>query len=300
MVKANIKYSYEELQKMVYLLNAKLRRALNGEKEDENADKETGDNIICSNCNLLTKEKNILEAKVQSLLDTIHKKDLEIAKLKEMLGLSDKADVMVSDEKKSKKKKHKKKEKGEKEEKEGKDGKKKKEDKDKKKDGKKNKFKDKKGNKDSSESSSDEESSSSSENDKDNSLFKEKEKKVNTLYNKVKDKLSKIQEENDRINIIQNEEEELRKIQLKIDSFNKAIHNYIKDKDKNKCFLKMDEMIKQSILMVKNVDYKKGFDEYKENMTKIFDENIKNMKTQKDLSNAFNIYFFYDFISITR
>ena len=295
-VKANIKYSYEELQKMVYLLNAKLRRALNGEKEDENADKENGDNIICSNCNLLTKEKNILEAKVQSLLDTIHKKDLEIAKLKEMLGLSDKADVMVSDEKKSKKKKHKKKEKGEKEEKEGKDGKKKKEDKDKKKDGKKNKLKDKKGNKDSSESSSDEESSSSSENDKDNSLFKEKEKKVNTLYNKVKDKLSKIQEENDRINIIQNEEEELRKIQLKIDSFNKAIHNYIKDKDKNKCFLKMDEMIKQSILMVKNVDYKKGFDEYKENMAKIFDENIKNMKTQKDLSNAFNIYFFYEYL----
>lgn len=43
----------------------------------------------------------------------------------------------------------------------------------------------------------------------------------------------------------------------------------------------MDDMIKQSILMVKNADYKKGFDEYKENMTKIFDDNIKNMKTQK-------------------
>ena len=39
----------------------------------------------------------------------------------------------------------------------------------------------------------------------------------------------------------------------------------------------MDEIIKQSILMVKNADYKKGFDEYKENMAKIFDENIKNM-----------------------
>ena len=120
-VKVNIKYSYEELQKMVYLLNAKLKRALNGEKEDdENADKDNEENIICSNCNLLRKEKKLLESKVQSLLDTIHQKDLEIAKLKEMLGLSDKADVMSTEKSKSKKKKHKKKdkEKGDKEKKE--------------------------------------------------------------------------------------------------------------------------------------------------------------------------------------
>ena len=292
-VKVNIKYSYEELQKMVYLLNAKLKRALNGEKEDdENADKDNEENIICSNCNLLRKEKKLLESKVQSLLDTIHQKDLEIAKLKEMLGLSDKADVMSTEKSKSKKKKHKKKdkEKGDKENKEEK-GKKDKKGKD-----KKVKIKDGKGKKgvddSSSESSSSEETSE--ENDKDNSLFEEKEKKVNTLYNKVKDKLSKIQEENARINIIQNEEEELRKIQLKIDTFNKAIHNYIKDKDKNKCFLKMDDMIKQSILMVKNVDYKKGFEEYKENLSKIL--NNKNIKTQKDLSNAFNVYFFYEYL----
>ena len=294
-VKVNIKYSYEELQKMVYLLNAKLKRALNGEKEDdENADKDNEENIICSNCNLLRKEKKLLESKVQSLLDTIHQKDLEIAKLKEMLGLSDKADVMSTEKSKSKKKKHKKKdkEKGDKENKEEK-GKKDKKGKD-----KKVKIKDGKGKKGTDESSSDSSSSeeTSEENDKDNSLFEEKEKKVNTLYNKVKDKLSKIQEENARINIIQNEEEELRKIQLKIDTFNKAIHNYIKDKDKNKCFLKMDDMIKQSILMVKNVDYKKGFEEYKENLSKIFDENNKNIKTQKDLSNAFNVYFFYEYL----
>ena len=291
-VKVNIKYSYEELQKMVYLLNAKLKRALNGEKEDENLDKENDDNIICSNCNLLRKEKALLENKVQSLLDTIHQKDLEIAKLKEMLGLSDKADVMMKE--KSKKKKHKKKKDKDNNEKDGNNKKS-----DKKGGGdKKAKNKDKKGNKEASESSSDEETSE--ENDKDdNSLFEEKEekaKKVNSLYNKVKDKLSKIQEENVRINIIQNEEEELRKIQLKIDTFNKAIHSYIKDKDKNKCFLKMDEMIKQSILMVKNADYKKGFNEYKENMTKIFEDNIKNMKTQKDLSHCFNIYFFYEYL----
>ena len=289
-VKVNIKYSYEELQKMVYLLNAKLKRALNGEKvDDENADKDNEENIICSNCNLLRKEKKLLETKVQSLLDTIHQKDLEIAKLKEMLGLSDKADVMPMENTKSKKKKHKKKkkEKGDKEEKDKKDKK-----------DKKAKIKDGKGKKatdnDTSDESSDEDTSE--ENDKDNSLFEEKEKKVNTLYNKVKDKLSKIQEENTRINIIQNEEEELRKIQLKIDTFNKAIHNYIKDKDKNKCFLKMDDMIKQSILMVKNIDYKKGFDEYKDNLEKIYDENIKNIKSQKDLSNAFNIYFFYEYL----
>ena len=289
-VKVNIKYSYEELQKMVYLLNAKLKRALNGEKEDdENADKDNEENIICSNCNLLRKEKKLLETKVQSLLDTIHQKDLEIAKLKEMLGLSDKAQVMPMENEKSKKKKHKKKHK-ENGDKEAKDEKGKKD--------KKVKFKDGKGKKGADNNASDESSDeeTSEENDKDNSLFEEKEKKVNTLYNKVKDKLSKIQEENDRINIIQNEEEELRKIQLKIDTFNKAIHNYIKDKDKNKCFIKMDDMIKQSILMVKNVDYKKGFDEYKENLDKIYDENIKNIKTQKDLSNAFNIYFFYEYL----
>ena len=291
-VKVNIKYSYEELQKMVYLLNAKLKRALNGEKVDENAENENEDNIICSNCNLLRKEKKLLEAKVQSLLDTIHQKDLEIAKLKEMLGLSDKADVMMLE--KEKKKKHKKKDKERKEGKEGKEGKDGKNKKGKNKNNKSVKYKDDKNNKDQE---SEDEEETSEENDKDdNSLFEEKEKKVNNLYNKVKEKLSKIQEENARINIIQNEEEELRKIELKIDSFNRAIQNYIKDKDKNKCFIKMDDMIKQSILMVKNADYKKGFDEYKENMTKIFDDNIKNMKTQKDLSNSFNIYFFYEYL----
>ena len=80
---------------MVYLLNAKLKRALNGEVVDE--EKENEDNIVCSNCNLLQKEKQMLEDKVQALLDKIHEKDMEIAKLKEMLGISDKSDVIIKD-----------------------------------------------------------------------------------------------------------------------------------------------------------------------------------------------------------
>ena len=311
-VKVNIKYSYEELQKMVYLLNAKLKRALNGEKiDDDKENEENGDNDYCSNCNLLRKEKKLLEDKIQNLLDTIHEKDLELAKLKEMLGMPDNYQVLVKDKgKKGKKnkKKGKKGEKGEKGEKaKDKDEKKKgkKEGKNKTKDGKKGKNGKDKNNKKGEENDSDTSSSDNSDeettelNDKDdNSLFEgdEKTKKVNALYKKVKDKLSKIQEENARIDIIQNEEEELRKIELKIDTFNKAIQNYIKDKDKNKCFICMDEMTKNSILMVKNTEYKKGFDEYKENLTKIFEENMKNMKNPKDLLDSFNIYFFYEYL----
>ena len=317
-VKINIKYSYEELQKMVYLLNAKLKRALNGEVVDE--DKENEDNIVCSNCNLLQKEKQMLEDKVQALLDKIHEKDMEIAKLKEMMGISDKSDVIIKD----KGKKHKKKKKKGGEEEKDKDGKPKKGGKSKnkskskskgkdgkkkgksKKDGKKKGVKNGSGKPGEEESSSEEDSDEDSsdddddENDKDNnSLFEgkdEKTEKVNSLYNKVKDKLSKIQEENSRINIIQNEEEELRKIQLKIDTFNKTIQSYLKDKDKNKCFLSMDDMTKNSILMVKNFEYKKGFDEYKQNLAKIYEDNVKNLKDPKELLDSFNIYFFYEYL----
>ena len=267
-VKVNIKYSYEELQRMVYLLNVKLKKALNGENdEDENKENEE----YCSNCNLFRKEKQLMEDRIQNLLDKIHEKDLEICKLKEMLGISDKANIIIKDKKKDKKKEN---------------------DKNKKKDEKNKNLKNKK----VEESSSD--LDSSEQNDKvNNPLFdNEKAEKINALYKKVKDKLSKIQEENSRINIIQNEEEELRKIQLKIDVFNKTIENYLKDKDKNKCFLSMDEMTKNSILMVKSFEYKKGFDEYKQNLTKIFDENMKKMKNQKELLDYFNISFFYEYL----
>ena len=306
-VKVNIKYTYEELQKMVYQLNAKLQRALNGEKiDDPNANDE--ENILCSNCKLLRKEKRLLEDKVQKLLDTIQEKDLEISKLKEMLGIGNNVDILIDGKDKKAKKKKKKGEKGEKGEKSGKNKKggknKTKDGKTKTKDGKtktkdgKTKNKNNKGNAKVSDSSEESDEETSEEDKDDNSLFEgdEKTKKVNSLYNKVKEKLSKIQEENARINIIQNEEEELRKIELKIDSFNKAIQNYLKDKDKFKCFLSMDEMTKNSILMVKNVEYKKGFEEYKTNLSKIFEENMKNMKNQKDLLDSFNIYFFYEYL----
>ena len=50
----------------------------------------------------------------------------------------------------------------------------------------------------------------------------------------------------------------------------------------------MDEITKNSILMVKNTEYKKGFDEYKKNLSKIFGDNIKKIKNNQDLSDAFN------------
>ena len=37
----------------------------------------------------------MLEDKVQNLLDKIHEKDIEISKLKEMLGISDKSEIII-------------------------------------------------------------------------------------------------------------------------------------------------------------------------------------------------------------
>ena len=113
---------------MVYLLNAKLKRALNGEKiDDKNLnEKENEDNDFCHNCNLLRKEKKLLEDKVQNLLDNIHKKDLEIAKLKEMLCIGPNVNVFLAGKGKKGKKNKKKGSRGEKGEnpEKGKDGKK--------------------------------------------------------------------------------------------------------------------------------------------------------------------------------
>ena len=87
-VKINIKYSYEELQQMVYKLNKKLEianqkilRLRNGEK-NENSDNfnfEIGD---CVNCGVMREEKNLLEGKIEELNNEIKEKDDEIKKLK--------------------------------------------------------------------------------------------------------------------------------------------------------------------------------------------------------------------------
>ena len=81
----NIKYSYEELQNLVDKLNEKLiiandkiYKLLNGEKIDlnnednKNNKKEIINNaFMCKKCDLLLKEKKILEIKIQELMDSI-------------------------------------------------------------------------------------------------------------------------------------------------------------------------------------------------------------------------------------
>ena len=360
-VKVNIKYSYEELQKMVYLLNEKLqlcniklRKALNGEPiDEEELKKENEDyyNIECSNCSLLRKEKKLLEDKIQNLLDDIHEKDMEIARLREKLGLpktdytgksilknkqknnnennekngknddnddsdeSDESDEDSEDDsddnddndnnKNNNKggKNNNKSNKGDKKNnKGGKNNKNNKGDKNNKDDKNDNKDKKNKKHKKHKKKKKNKEGGNVEEGSHDNSLFEEDEgkyEKVNELYKKVKDKLSKIEEENARINIIQNEEDELRKIELKIDTFNKIMQDYIKNTDKNKCFLEMDDFTKVSILMVKNTDYQNGFEDYKKRMDTIFKETFdpNNIKISfNELTNFFTINFFYEYL----
>ena len=116
------------------------------------------------------------------------------------------------------------------------------------------------------------------------------------LYKKIKDKLSKIEEENERIKIIQNEEEEIRKINLKKESFNKIIQEYIKNKDKIKCFEKLDKIIKVCIPYVKDKDYKTLFNEYKNNIKDIFEESFinNNNVSQKNHLDILTINFFFE------
>ena len=139
----------------------------------------------------------------------------------------------------------------------------------------------------------------------DTSNYKEENKneELLELYKKIKDKLSKIEEENERIKIIQNEEEEIRKINLKKESFNKIIQDFLrnKDKDKLKCFEKIDSIIKVSIPYVKEKDYNSLFNEYKNNIYDIFAEsfmdknnNNNNIPTKKLLDIIVtNLFFEY-------
>lgn len=57
-IKVNFIYSYEELQKIVYLINAKLKRILNGVKiEDDKLKEKNGDKDYFINFTLLIKDK---------------------------------------------------------------------------------------------------------------------------------------------------------------------------------------------------------------------------------------------------
>ena len=245
--KINIKYSYDELQNLVdklndklLLANEKIRKLVNGEKininEEENKNNIKGKDTnyyLCNNCDLLSKEKKILENKIQVLMESIQEKDNEISKLKEEIE-------------------H---------------------------------LKTNKPNKDN-KINSNRHNNLNVIQEVNNSIKGEENKtdELLELYKKIKDKLSKIEEENERIKIIQNEEEEIRKINLKKESFNKIIQEFVRNKDKIKCFEKIDNITSVSIPYVKDKDYKSLFNEFKNNISDIFAESFINNKNSGNVS----------------
>ena len=270
--KINIKYSYEELQNLVdklneklLLANKKITKLINGEKinteeEEENKmndnqKKSKNNSFICNNCDLISKEKKILENKIQELMDTIQEKETEISKLKEEIDSL-----------------------------------------------KNNKNNNNNTGRDKSILNNNLNSLKTIPEMNINNSANNEEKKTDELlelYKKIKDKLSKIEEENERIKIIQNEEEEIRKINLKKESFNKIIQDFVKNKDKIKCFEKMDKITKISIPYVKDKAYKDLFNEYKNNISNIFSETMAN-KTNNNISDnkmldsiTINLFFEY-------
>ena len=88
-VKINIKYSYEELQQIVYQLkkkleiaNQKILKLKKGENFIEDYDNNYLDNDDeCYNCNVLKEEKNNLESKIEELNNIIKEKNEEIEKI---------------------------------------------------------------------------------------------------------------------------------------------------------------------------------------------------------------------------
>ena len=304
--KINIKYSYEELQNLVdnlneklLLANKKIYKLLNGEKI--NLDEESFYKTkSCNNCDLLLKEKKILENKIQELMDNIQEKDNEISKLKEEIQNLNKIQNFNETNNNNTNRIINSKINND-----------------------MNKQKDINNNlKESSNNIS-----NNINNDKDNvsnlnskniykkfkslnkitevssSVIAERNKKVDLseLYKKIKEKLSKIEEENERIKIIQNEEEEIRKINLKKEQFNQIIQDFVRNKDKLKCFEKLDNITKVSIPYVKDKDYKNLFNEFKINICDIFAEsftkqnnNLNNFSPQKLLDIiTTNLFFEY-------
>ena len=245
--KINIKYSYDELQNLVDKLNDKLlianekiRKLVNGEKininEEENKNSTKGKDTnyyLCNNCDLLSKEKKILENKIQVLMESIQEKDNEISKLKEEIE-------HLNANKPNK----------------------------------------------NNNINSNKHNNLNVIQEVNNSIKGEENKtdELLELYKKIKEKLCKIEEENERIKIIQNEEEEIRKINLKKESFNKIIQEFVRNKDKIKCFEKIDNITKVSIPYVKDKDYKSLFNVFKNNITEIFAESFINNKNNGNVS----------------
>ena len=127
--------------------------------------------------------------------------------------------------------------------------------------------------------------------------IKSKEKELCELYKKIKKTLIKIEEENERIKIIQKEEEEIRKINLKKEQFGQIIQDFIKNNDKIKCFEKMDNIIKVSIPLVKDKEYKNVFNEFKNNIKDIFADSIIKINSNINNNNYYNYKNLFDIIN---
>ena len=121
---------------------------------------------------------------------------------------------------------------------------------------------------------------------------RDKENELNDLYKKIKETLKKLEEENEKIKIIQNEEEMINKINLKKEQFNQIIHGFMKKDDKIKCFENIDNIIKSSIPNVKDKNYKKIFDEFKNNIHDIFLTNNNSKLTTTNLFLEYMSFYF--------
>jgi len=289
--KINIKYSYEELQNLVDILNGKLLSAsekihklLNGDKvnlEEENKNA-TKDKNVCSNCELLTKQKKILENKIQELMDNIQEKDTEITKLKEEIeilknNISNNTNNIINNKSNNNSLRNK----------------------------SKNKSRSNNLNNYSTNINNFNYSYFSNLNavsEINYSIIPEKKKTddLKQLYKRIKEKLSRIEEENERIKIIQNEEQEIRKINLKKEQFSKIIQDFVKNKDKLKCFEKMDNITKVSIPYVKDKDYKSLFNEFKNDICQIFAEsffNKSNNISSNELLDIITTNLFFEYLN---
>ena len=77
---------------------------------------------------------------------------------------------------------------------------------------------------------------------------------------------------------------------MKKEQFNLIIKDFIQNKDKIKCFTKIDNIIKSSISYNKEKNYKDIFEEFKNNINDIFIEQFsKNDNKDMNYKNLFDI-----------